>query len=565
MEKKYPFKFLDAYTREDLDIFFGRKDEVEQLYEMVFQTDLILVYGASGTGKTSLIQCGLAGKFQSHDWLDLFIRRGNNLNESFERALESAGGHLAPSDDDLNWLDQDFSAEIEEDTTTTAQSPLSRRLKAIYLQHFKPIYLIFDQFEELYILGNKEEQEQFVQTVKELLLVEQPVKLIISIREEYLGYLYEFEKEVPELLRKKLRVEPMNLDKVRTVITNIGTADYTNISLKANQEAEIAEQIFEKIRGEERKLSIPLTYLQVFLDKLYLETTGDESRTVEATFDLKGLQKMEGIEDVLRDFLDGQVLQISRDLGHPPDTIWRILSPFVTLDGTKEPLALESIEQRFNDLPNNLIDNVLQTFEKSRILRYNEDNELYEIAHDSLALQIHSKRSQEEIAILEVQRLIRSQMALKEDARAFLPEDQLDLVDLYQDKLILNPEEQAYLKASRAEVTRQKRQRTRFRQLIGLVTVAVLVSLSVLTLWALREQGKAEVSRQEAEDALNNFKLEQKIKVAKELEIYGDNYRDLGKEQDALNTYKAARDSLRPEAENTPLFQEISDKIDALE
>jgi putative ribosome biogenesis GTPase RsgA len=70
MQKRYPFKFLDAYTREDSDFYFGRNDEINALYEMVFQTDLLLVYGASGTGKSSLIQCGLASKFQSHDWLD---------------------------------------------------------------------------------------------------------------------------------------------------------------------------------------------------------------------------------------------------------------------------------------------------------------------------------------------------------------------------------------------------------------------------------------------------------------------------------------------------------------
>lgn len=65
----YPFKLLDAYTREDRNFFFGRDEEIARLYEIVFQSDLIVLYGASGTGKTSLIQCGLAGKFESHDWL----------------------------------------------------------------------------------------------------------------------------------------------------------------------------------------------------------------------------------------------------------------------------------------------------------------------------------------------------------------------------------------------------------------------------------------------------------------------------------------------------------------
>ena len=88
--KKYPFKFLDAYSREDEDIFFGRDEEVEALYQMVFQTDLILIFGASGTGKTSLIQCGLASKFQPYEWLAMSIRRGDNLNASLDRALSAS-------------------------------------------------------------------------------------------------------------------------------------------------------------------------------------------------------------------------------------------------------------------------------------------------------------------------------------------------------------------------------------------------------------------------------------------------------------------------------------------
>ena len=34
---KSPFKFLDSYTKEDRDIFFGREAEVEELYQKVFE------------------------------------------------------------------------------------------------------------------------------------------------------------------------------------------------------------------------------------------------------------------------------------------------------------------------------------------------------------------------------------------------------------------------------------------------------------------------------------------------------------------------------------------------
>ena len=70
--------------------------------------------------------------------------------------------------------------------------------------------LIFDQFEELFILGSNTEQEIFIKTVMDILQSDQPVKLIFSIREEYLGHLFDFERVVPQLLKKKLRIEPMN-------------------------------------------------------------------------------------------------------------------------------------------------------------------------------------------------------------------------------------------------------------------------------------------------------------------------------------------------------------------
>ena len=109
MEKKYPFKFLDAYTREDKDFYFGRDEEISELYEMLFQTNLLLVYGGSGTGKSSLIQCGLASRFDTHDWQSIFVRRSGNINESLDAALVDAGGDV-DEDDGLDWLDQDWSA-----------------------------------------------------------------------------------------------------------------------------------------------------------------------------------------------------------------------------------------------------------------------------------------------------------------------------------------------------------------------------------------------------------------------------------------------------------------------
>ena len=70
-----PFKFLEAYGKEDVDIFFGREEETEMLYKMSFQTNLMLVYGMSGTGKTSLIKCGLANRIDESDWYEIWRKQ----------------------------------------------------------------------------------------------------------------------------------------------------------------------------------------------------------------------------------------------------------------------------------------------------------------------------------------------------------------------------------------------------------------------------------------------------------------------------------------------------------
>jgi len=431
MQKRYPFKFLDAYTREDRDIFFGRDEEVKALYDMVFQTDLLLVQGPSGVGKTSLIKCGLASRFESHDWLALDVRRGPNLNDSLEQALLNAGGAVAQGEeaDALAWLEEDFSGTASAVQEATATSALSRQLRAVYLKHFKPVYLIFDQFEELYTLGSKAEQDAFVENVKEILRVKLPVKIILSIREEYLGHLYDFERKVPELQRKKLRVEPMNLDKVKNVILGIGALKNGNVRLKSGEEEKIATGIFEKIKEKEKTLSIELPYLQVFLDKLYLTVTGDEQRQAEATFSLDALNGLGDIGDVLRDFLDEQVAQISTRLAQKPETIWQLLSPFVTLEGTKEPLTESELRQRLKHHDPVLVHDALEAFSKGRILRFSEQDQRYEVKHDSLAKRIHAKRSDDDIAVLEVQRLVKNQLSLKPEAREWFTEKQLGFIE----------------------------------------------------------------------------------------------------------------------------------------
>ncbi|PZX55681.1 ATP-binding protein [Algoriphagus chordae] len=456
--KKYPFKFLDSYQREDRGVFFGRDEEINALYEMVFQSATVLVYGASGTGKTSLINCGLAGKFQPHDWHDLMIRRGADINDSLVSVLEQAGGKIEKGFDETQYTDEwDSDSEMREQEL----SSISKSIQAVYQKSFRPVYLIFDQFEELFILGSISEQEIFIDTVNGILQSAQPVKLIFSIREEYLGHLFEFEKAIPQLMRKKLRVEPMNLEKVQQVIIGAAAFEGSNISIKEGEEYAVAESIFHKIKGDKKSLTIQLPFLQVFLDKLYLNITADKERETPAEFTLEKVNEMGEIGDILSNFLEEQVADIAKELKEKysslnPELIWKILSPFATLEGTKDPISKKELFDRLPDLDRGMVDDVVEAFSHNRLLRYNENTDTFEIAHDSLAKPIAEKRSIEETALLEIKRLVKSQVGVKQEAREFFTEKQLIYIEPYLAKFKQSDEESNWIVKSKESLKQEK-------------------------------------------------------------------------------------------------------------
>ncbi len=490
MQKIYPFKFLDSYQREDKDFFFGRTEEIETLYQMIFQTRILLIYGTSGTGKTSLIQCGLANKFQSYDWLALYIRRGGNLISSLDKALCDESDGVFTYDGQSEHIIHN----------------LPEKLESVYKASFKPIYLIFDQFEELYVLGAKTEQEQFIKTVKEILATDQPVKIILSMREEYLGYLYGLEKEIPQIMRKTLRVEPMMLDKVTDVIRGINNFKHSLVKIKTDEIEAITQEIFERLKGKEKTLTIQLPYLQVFLDKLYINKTNDHDHQTEAEITLEDLKKIGDIEDVLQNFLEEQVREISQELSTAKtvvktETIWKILSNFCTLEGTKEPISKKEVAERLKpDIVKKLVDQSVDAFAKNRILKKSEIEDLYELTHDALALKIAEKRSEDDISMLEVKRLIKSQTALKAEYREDLSEKQLNFIEPYLAKIApeLNEEEKNYIEESIETLAKQKRalarverrKRMKRRMWVYMVFVLMLVAIGILAIRGNRNLAK---------------------------------------------------------------------------
>lgn len=349
-----PFKFLDAYDKTDLDRFFGREKETAQLYNAVFASNLTLLYGGSGTGKTSLVNCGLANKFYPTDWLPVFVRRENNLNLSLQKAIVQHLAREQPSDFN-EW-------------------PLPDQVQRLYLDHYRPVYLIFDQFEELFILGNTSEQQQFYQDVAHLLRAGLQAKVILIIREEWIAHMNEFEKVIPSLFDNRLRIERMNdLNIARVIIGMTRIAEDPPIQIEAPKET--IPLIINNLRDKHQR--VDLTNLQVYMDRLYRTRLGHTSANSPVVFDPTLVQQIGRIDNVLGTFLEEQMLLLEdklseKGVSRPKGLPLEILFTMVTEDGTKRQMDTDTI---LDNLPRNRklsqqqLQYCLEELERIRLLR----------------------------------------------------------------------------------------------------------------------------------------------------------------------------------------------------
>ncbi len=503
-----PFKLLNAYESADREAFFGRDEEVAALYDMVTKNRLILVYGQSGTGKTSLIQCGLAAKFDATDWYPLFVRRRNDLNASLDQHLSAAAGSAGPMD------------AVE-------------ALDTIYETYLRPVYLIFDQLEEVFILGTSEERTRFADTIRSILVSSVPCRIIFVIREEYLAYLYGFEQVLPALFDRRLRVEPMSVSKVRAVLQ--GSFKRFNIRVQA-PEADSLQLIVDNMSGE--KAGIQLPYLQVYLDTLYRDdfrrTYPDRDNKpgewLPIEISRKEIAALGRIENVLEHFLHEQKSAIQHRLKTefpetPDDAVENVLDAFVSDEGTKRPVEYRrtdrgiAVDPRwaalFQPLPDATLERCCDLLAQARLLRF-ADNYI-ELAHDALAALIDSKRSDQQRRVQEATTRLLHNFREYRDTGEFLTRKQLHYIDdlwpLLEARLdepvreFVRQSEEHVRQTEQAELEAERRKRRQARRVarVGMMLTAAAL-LGFVLAWAQyleADRARTEIARKALEAQMN--------------------------------------------------------------
>jgi formylglycine-generating enzyme required for sulfatase activity len=216
------------YSQIDRRTFFGRDRETRSLLSLVLAERLVVVFGKSGMGKSSLINAGLVDPLLERGFLPMTIRltdhaRGpvGGLLDGVRAAAQAAGVEIVGADESDLWS-----------FFRTAEF-WSRRDDLL-----QPV-LILDQFEELFTLHGPAPRRHFIAQLAELVrgrgasgrssATGQPgapaldatpakLKIVLSLREDYLADLEELAQDIPGVLQHRFRIGPLMAEHARDAI-----------------------------------------------------------------------------------------------------------------------------------------------------------------------------------------------------------------------------------------------------------------------------------------------------------------------------------------------------------
>jgi hypothetical protein len=226
---------LQSYTEAQAAFFYGRDKEIEKLTNLVKLNTLTIVFGKSGTGKTSLLNAGIFPRLRKDYCLPFRIRLEFNDD----------------SPDLVSQIKNTLKTEIDKYGFKVEAYPSNQTLweyfhKEQLWKSVTPI-LIFDQFEEIFTLAKKSnrfktgELENFweeladlaensiPQKLKENFLSQkehvdfnyknQRVKILFAFREEFLPEFESITAKIPSIKFSRFRLMPMNGHQAYEVIT----------------------------------------------------------------------------------------------------------------------------------------------------------------------------------------------------------------------------------------------------------------------------------------------------------------------------------------------------------
>jgi hypothetical protein len=158
IEKTYRYPGVTPFTTEQANVFFGRMQDTDELFRLIKREPLVVLYGKSGLGKSSLINAGIVPECQKEKtYMPVIIRFGAWTEDTTLSPVETIKNALINSN-----KQSVLSRLIQSDDSLWKYAKEKQ-----FGKEGKPL-LIFDQFEELFSYPTQQIQA-FQQEVSELL------------------------------------------------------------------------------------------------------------------------------------------------------------------------------------------------------------------------------------------------------------------------------------------------------------------------------------------------------------------------------------------------------------
>ncbi|HUF62080.1 MAG TPA: hypothetical protein VMN36_08390 [Verrucomicrobiales bacterium] len=236
-----PWLGLLPYSEDDQELFFGRESDTQDLLRLVRREVVTVLFGRSGTGKSSLLKAGLFPKLRQEQMLPIWIRLDHSGKTSY--------GRQVPTEIKQAVASREIEVEILNEALADETDDVWEYLHRVEFwdarnQPVTPV-LVFDQFEELFTLGrNRPEIAAFVEelaAVAENLIPrrirdrvisgniklpaaynERHYKLIISLREDYVSRLDSLSKDMPSVMHNRHSLTHMSGEQALEVVMKPG-------------------------------------------------------------------------------------------------------------------------------------------------------------------------------------------------------------------------------------------------------------------------------------------------------------------------------------------------------
>jgi hypothetical protein len=200
-----PYVGTRPFGREDSENFFGRDGEADDLLSLVLAVPVVLVYAASGAGKSSLLNAGLIPRLEKEGFQ--VLGPAQVTGPAPPETLQITNIYRFHT---LSKLNCDLSS-------IATASELALLTLADFLQRLdkrepgRPRALLFDQFEKFFAVNvaQSEQRRAFIDELAQASRAASRLKVVFAMREEYIAQFEVFEYSLPDKLRTRMRLEPL--------------------------------------------------------------------------------------------------------------------------------------------------------------------------------------------------------------------------------------------------------------------------------------------------------------------------------------------------------------------